>query len=92
MILRIVAAKVCGPRSLDLTFNNSVRKKVDVSPLLEGPVFEPLRASKYFAQGKLDDECGTVVWPNGADFAPETPFELSEQAVKPRRRKQKTGS
>jgi hypothetical protein len=92
MILRIVAVKVCGPLSLDLTFNNGVRKRVDVGPLLNGPVFEPLRASKYFAQAGLDAECGTVVWPNGADFAPETLFELPGQVAKPGRRKQKTGS
>ena len=92
MILRIVALKVSGPHSLDLTFNNGVRKRVNVSPLLDGPVFEPLRASRYFAQARLDEECGTVVWPNGADFAPETLFELPSQVARVGRRKQKTGS
>ena len=75
MILRIIGLKVCGPCVLDLTFNNGVRKRVDVSTLLDGPVFRPLRETKYFAQVKLDLECGTVVWPNGADFAPETLLE-----------------
>lgn len=92
MILRIVAVKVCGPRHLDLTFNNGVRKRVDVSPLLEGPVFEPLRTAKAFAQARLDEECGTVVWPNGADLAPETLLELSGITIKKQRVKQKTGS
>ncbi len=81
MILRIVAMKVCGPRRLELEFNNGVRKRVDVSPLLEGPVFEPLRANKAFARAKLDKECGTVVWPNGADFAPETLFDLPGRTI-----------
>ena len=40
-------------------------------PLLDGAVFEPLRDPAYFASVKLDSFCGTVVWPNGADFAPE---------------------
>ena len=92
MILRIVAAKVSGPTSLDLTFNNGLRKRIDVSSLLEGPVFEPLRVAKYFAQAKLDGVCGTVVWPNGADFAPETLFELSGQSAKTSRRKPITRS
>jgi hypothetical protein len=49
---------------------------IRVSPLLCGPVFEPLRTAEYFAKGNLDTECGTVVWPNGADLAPEALFEL----------------
>ncbi len=76
MILRITFGRVCGPQRLELTFNTGATKCVDVTPLLKGPVFEPLRAPTFFAQAKLDAECGTVVWPNGADFAPETLFDL----------------
>jgi hypothetical protein len=71
MILRVVEAKVCGPHFLQLAFNDGARKTVDVSTLLEGPIFEPLRDPAYFAGAELDRVCGTVVWPNGADFAPE---------------------
>jgi hypothetical protein len=78
MILRIVAARVCGPHQLDLTFNDGKRKCVDVKPLLEGPVFEPLKSEDFFSQATLDMGCGTVVWPNGADFAPESLHELVE--------------
>src|SRR5579859_255882 len=35
-------------------------------------VFEPLLDPKYFAQVKVDPDAATVVWPNGADLAPET--------------------
>ena len=77
MILRIVEAVVCGPHLLRLTFNNGTRKTVQVSPLLCGPVFEPLRAPEYFAQVTLDPVCGTVVWPNGADLAPEALHDLA---------------
>jgi len=31
----------------------------------------PLRDPGAFAEGRFDDEIGTVVWPNGADLAPE---------------------
>lgn len=71
MILRILEARVRGPHHLELSFNDGARAVVDVGPLLSGLVFEPLRDPRFFAQGVLDPVCGTVVWPNGADFAPE---------------------
>jgi hypothetical protein len=77
MILRILKAEVSGPYLLRLAFNDGTRKTVDIRPLLSGPVFEPLRDPSYFARVELDSACGTVVWPNGADFAPEALHELA---------------
>jgi hypothetical protein len=34
-------------------------------------MFEPLKDEALFATARQDDELGTVVWANGADFAPE---------------------
>jgi hypothetical protein len=52
-------------------------------PLLDGPIFEPLREPAYFARMVLDPVAGTVVWPNEADFAPEALYELEpEQETK----------
>lgn len=73
---RIVKAAVAGRHLLDLTFKDGTRKRVDLLPLLEGPVFEPLREPTCFARVALDPLAGTVVWPNGADIAPETLYEL----------------
>ncbi len=71
MILRITEARVVGPQTLFLRFNDGADGDVDVAPLLKGPVFEPLRDSAFFERAELDLVCGTVAWPNGADFAPE---------------------
>ena len=71
MILRIREMTTTGGTRLQLTFSNGERKQVDLAPLLEGPVFDPLHDPTYFARVVLDPVCGTVVWPNGADFAPE---------------------
>ena len=71
MILRIRSAEVCGPHALRLEFSDGERREVDLLPILDGPIFGPLRAPEYFALVSLDPTCGTVVWPNGADFAPE---------------------
>jgi hypothetical protein len=80
MILHIRKAQVCGPHSL-LTFNDGITKQVNVLPLLDGPIFEPLRDPTDFARMTLDPLCGTVVWPNGADFAPEALHELKDQVM-----------
>ena len=79
MILRINEARVRGPHSLWLKFNDGTAKLVDVRPLLEGPVFEALWNPAYFASATLDSVCGTVVWHNGADFAPEALHDLENR-------------
>ncbi len=76
MIVRITHASVVGAYRLELRFNDGVTKTVDLESLLVGPIFEPLRDADYFALVKLNRECGTVTWPNGADFAPEALYEL----------------
>ena len=76
VILHILDAEVVGDHLLRLEFDDHTAKTVDCRPLLEGPVFEPLRDPKYFARVVVDPVCGTVVWPNGADFAPEALYAL----------------
>jgi hypothetical protein len=71
VILRVVEISWAGGTRLRLAFNDGQRKLVDLRPLLEGPVFEPLRVPEAFSRVGLDYVCGTVVWPNGADLAPE---------------------
>ena len=81
MILRILEVRVSGPHTLRLTFSDGTTKQVKVNPLLDGPIFEPLRDPAYFARVTLDATCGTVVWPNGADFAPEALYELQAEGM-----------
>ena len=76
MIVRVTSADICGDYRLHLEFNDGTSKTVDLEGQLRGPIFEPLKDPAYFAQGALDPICGTVVWPNGADIAPETLHEL----------------
>jgi hypothetical protein len=81
MVLHIVEAAICGPHSLELTFDDGTCKRVNVLPLLDGPIFEPLLDPSYFARMVLDPVAGTVVWPNEADFAPEALYELEPEEV-----------
>lgn len=77
MILHIVEAVACGPYRLHVRFNDGTSKQVDLEQVLEGPIFQPLKDPQFFARVVLDPVCGTVVWPNGADFAPEALYEMA---------------
>jgi hypothetical protein len=69
----VIRAKYDGGFRVHLTFNDNLQGTVDLAGWLEGPIFEPLRDQNYFQRFFLDG--GTVVWPNGADIAPETLYE-----------------
>ncbi len=75
-MLHINEAKIAGPFRLHLVFSDGIEKSVDVLPLLTGPVFEPLKDPVFFEKVEVDPVCKTVVWPNGADIAPEALYEL----------------
>jgi hypothetical protein len=77
-ILHILEVEVCGPHRLRVTFDDGVTKRVDVRPPLTGPVFQPLLDPRYFARVVVDPICRTVVWPNGADLAPEAVWGLPD--------------
>jgi hypothetical protein len=36
-----------------------------------GGVFRPLESVDFFAKVTVDQEAGTLVWPNGVDFCPD---------------------
>ena len=40
-------------------------------PRFSGRTFEPLRDVEVFKQFRIHPEFHTLVWPSGADFAPE---------------------
>jgi hypothetical protein len=45
---------------------------IDFEPILAGELLGPLRDAGLFSQVRIDPEVRTLVWPNGADFDPET--------------------
>jgi hypothetical protein len=55
---------------LQLEFADGYSGEVDVSHLRRKPgLFKDLRNPDYFARAYLDEEQGTVAWPNGVDIA-----------------------
>jgi len=70
MAARIVAARYVSGYTIWLRFDNGVEGVVTLADEFEGEVFEPLKSVEYFRQFELHPELRTLVWPNGADFAP----------------------
>lgn len=64
-----------------LRFQDGTSGEVDLRLSLRGPVFEPLHDVEYFKRVRVDPEIGTIVWPNGADIAPETLYQRVHVAV-----------
>jgi hypothetical protein len=60
---------------LRLTFTDSLTGELDVLDRMRGPVFAHARTPDGFAQVTVEDETGTIVWPGGADLAPDTLYE-----------------
>ena len=72
----VVRAKYETGYRIHVTFNDGTAASVDFAPWLSGPVFEPLKGLPYFRKFFVDG--GTVVWPNGADIAPETLYDAAQ--------------
>ena len=72
----VVRAEYRGSYRVRVVFADGVDGTVDFSDWLEGPVFEPLKDKQYFSRFFVDG--GTIVWPNGADIAPETLYERAK--------------
>ena len=73
-MLRIIDVDYVKDYTLALTFNDGVKKVVDLKPHLTGEVFEPLLDLKNFRQYGLTTQ--TIEWASGADIAPEFLYSL----------------
>jgi hypothetical protein len=70
----VVGADYESDYRLRVRFNDGSEKLLDFEAWLTGLVFEPLRDLSFFRRFFIDG--GTVAWPNGADIAPETLYEV----------------
>ena len=71
----ITQARVVRHGVLALTFADGLQGEVAVLDRMRGPVFDQARTAEAFARVRVDSESGTVVWPSGADLAPDTLYE-----------------
>lgn len=71
-IVHVTQVQPLADHRLRLSFEDGAEGEVDLSSRTWRGVFAPLHDQAFFAQVELDKELGTIVWPNGADIAPET--------------------
>ena len=79
MFLHVTRVIAVQAYEVELEFSDGLIKKVDLSNELYGEVFEPLKDTELFKQILLNQETGTIEWPNGADFAPEFLYEIGKE-------------
>jgi hypothetical protein len=68
---RIASAEYAGGYRIRVTFEDGRTGIIDLESQLWGEVFEPLRDLSRFREFRVDSELSTIVWPTGADLAPE---------------------
>jgi len=70
-MIHVVEARYVRDYVIWLRFNDGLAGEVDLREELDWPIFEPLRQREMFRCVRLHPELRTIVWPNGADLAPE---------------------
>ena len=75
-IVHVTEVRTSGIHRLHLRFEDGATGELDFSNEDWTGVFAPLSDPAFFARVELDRELGTLVWPNGADMAPETLYRL----------------
>jgi hypothetical protein len=67
----VISAEQTGPFRLRLRFDDGAEGELDIRAVttFEG-VFEPLNDPDFFARVRVEEDAGTIVWPNGADLDP----------------------
>lgn len=80
-IHRVQSFIIAGPFTLRVRFDDGTEQIIDFRPVLAGELFGPLRDVAFFNRVRLDPEVHTLVWPNGADFDPQTLHDWPEHVT-----------
>jgi hypothetical protein len=75
MTPRITDAKYIDGYKFFICFSDGSKGEVNFEQELTGGIFEPLKEISFFRKFAINREINTIVWPNGADFAPEFLYE-----------------
>jgi Protein of unknown function (DUF2442) len=74
-MIEVESAKYIDDYKFLVTFNTGEVREVDISTMIWGEVFEPLKDKEKVK--KFEIKWGTLAWENGADIAPEWLYDNS---------------
>jgi hypothetical protein len=85
MLPKLIEAKYRRDYRVWLKFSDGVEGEVDLEKELWGEMFQPLTDKARFAELSVSGDFKTLVWPNGADLAPEFLYQQlrPDYALKP---------
>lgn len=72
---KLMTAEYLHGYRLRLTFEDGRVGEIDLEDQLWGEIFRPLRDIAQFRDFHVDSDLHTIVWPTGADLAPEYLYE-----------------
>jgi hypothetical protein len=80
-MIDVTKVRPLEPRRLELEFADGLQAVVDLDQVISQyqGVFLPLLNADYFRQVTLNQELGTVVWPNGADICPDVLYSFASR-------------
>ena len=78
MTPRLARAEYFRDYKIHVTFEDGLQRIINLEGKLWGEVFEPLKNTDVLRRFRVDSDLDTIVWPTGADLAPEF---LNERAV-----------
>lgn len=74
----IVSVRHVRQRILEVVFENGEKGTVDLGGYAKkGGVFKKFADIDYFKRAHVNEDIGTICWPEGVDIAPETLYKLA---------------
>ena len=74
--IHVTDVQYLGSYRLKVVFDDGAEKVVDFKDELWGEIYEPLNDVELFKQVSINPDFGVLCWPNGADIASDTLYEI----------------
>lgn len=92
MIPQVIEARHIKDYRVWMRFQDGIEGEIDLKNELWGEMFEALKDISVFQKLRVDPELHTIVWPNGADLAPEFLYQQLRSNFSPSSASGKTGA